>query len=88
MAGMAAGCQAVGLLSYREAEREEPRALVGMTDLSARKYTRSALGQHALSFTVPWQMILRMEEDVDDSFLQRETWQTLLGDPSHHEESV
>lgn len=88
MAGTAAGCQAVGLLSYREAEREEPRALVGLTDLSARKYTRSTLGQHAMSFTVPWQMFLRMEEDVENSFLQRETWRSLLGDPSHQEERV
>lgn len=79
--GMAwgAGCQVIGLLSYREAERERPRALVGLTDISARKNTRAALGKHAMSFTVPWKMFLRMESDVESSFLRRETWLSLQG---------
>lgn len=88
MAGTAAGCQAIGLLSYSEAEREHPRALVGLTDLSARKYTRSTLGPHVMSFAMPWKMFLRMEEDVENSFLQRETWRSLLGDPRHQEEGA
>jgi uncharacterized protein (DUF169 family) len=80
MAGTAAGCQSVGILPYAEADREQPRAVVGLTDLSARKYTRSSLGKHAMSFAMPWQMFLRMEEDVEDSFFQRETWRSLLGE--------
>jgi uncharacterized protein (DUF169 family) len=77
MAGAAAGCQAIGVLSFNEAERERPRAIVGLTDISARKNTRAALGKHVLSFTVPWEMFLRMEGEVENSFLQRETWRSL-----------
>jgi uncharacterized protein (DUF169 family) len=73
----AAGCQEMGVLSYREAERERPRAFVGLTDISARQSTRAALGRHVMSFTVPWEMFLRMEGDVENSFLQRETWRSL-----------
>lgn len=77
IAGAAAACQVAGILSFHEADREEPRALVGLTDISARKNTRATLGKHAMSFTLPWKMFLRMEEDVDSSFLQREKWRSL-----------
>jgi hypothetical protein len=73
----AAGCQVIGIYSYRELEREHPRALVGMTDISARKNTRAAFGKHIMSFTAPWPMFLEMESHVEGSFFQRETWHTL-----------
>ncbi|MGH9522462.1 MAG: DUF169 domain-containing protein, partial [Terriglobales bacterium] len=72
-----AACQVIGILSYRELEREHPRALVGLTDLSARVNTRGPLGATAMSFTVPWPMFLEMEENVEGSFFQRETWREL-----------
>ncbi len=78
MAGAAAACQAVGLLSFHESEKEEPCALVGLTDITARKNTRATLGKHAMSFSLPWKMFLRMEEDVENSFLRREKWRSLL----------
>ena len=81
MGGAAAACQAVGLLSFHESDRDEPCALVGLTDITARKNTRAALGKHAMSFSMPWKMFLRMEEDVENSFLQREKWQSLLVPP-------
>ncbi len=73
----AAACQVIGVLAYREAQQEHPRALIGMTDLSARKNTRGTLGPHIMSLTIPWNMFQRMEEDVENSFLQRETWYSL-----------
>lgn len=76
----AAGCQVMGIYAYRELEREHPRALVGMTDISARKNTRAAFGKHVMSFTVPWPMFLEMESHVENSFFQRETWQALQKD--------
>ena len=73
----AAGCQVMGIYAYRELEREHPRGLVGMIDISARKHVRATLGEHALSFTAPWPLFLEMEENVAGSFLQRATWQSL-----------
>lgn len=73
----AAACQVIGLLSYREADREHPRALVGLTDISARKNTRAALGRDVMSMTIPWRVFLKMEESVDGSFLHRDTWRSL-----------
>jgi uncharacterized protein (DUF169 family) len=73
----AAGCQVMGIYGYRELEREHPRALVGMTDISARKNTRAALGKNIMSFTIPWPKFLEMESHVDESFFFRETWHAL-----------
>ncbi len=75
-----AACQVIALLSYRELEREHPRALVGLADVSARKRVRASLGRNAMSFTVPWPMFLEMEEDVEGSFLRREAWRFLQGE--------
>jgi hypothetical protein len=50
---------------------------VGMTDISARKNTRAALGEHVMSMTIPWTKFVEMERHVDKSFFQRETWRAL-----------
>jgi hypothetical protein len=73
----AAACQIMGILAYRELEREHPRALVGLTDLSARLNVRASVGRNVLTFTMPWRMFLQMEQNVDGSFLQRRTWQQI-----------
>jgi hypothetical protein len=73
----AAGCQSMGILAYRELEGQHPRAVVGLTDISARQRVRPSLGNNVMSFTAPWPVFQRMEENVDNSFLQRHTWQAL-----------
>jgi len=73
----AAGCQVMGIFAYRELERERPRGLIGLTDISARENVRPVLGQHVLSFTAPWPLFLEMEGNVKGSFLERETWRAL-----------
>lgn len=73
----AAGCQVVGIYSYRELGREEPRAVVGLTDISARKAVRQSLGRDVMSFSVTRDMLQEMEASVEGSFLERPTWQSL-----------
>jgi len=73
----AAGCQTIGILPYREAKAENPRAVVGLTDIFARKNVRRQLGNDLFTFTVPLKMFKEMEAHIEGSFLQRETWNTL-----------
>lgn len=75
----AAGCQVIGIFGYRELEREHPRGLIGLTDISARNTVRTSLGKNLLSLTAPWPLFLEMERSVDASFLYRETWHELRG---------
>ncbi len=80
----AAACQVMGILAYRELDQDHPRALVGLTDISARKHTRASLGKNVLSFTAPWPMFLEMEKHSEGSFLERETWHTLNAGADSH----
>ena len=73
----AAGCQTIGIIPWREARSEHPRAVVGLTDISARKNVRKLLGSEYLTFAVPWRMFMEMEDQVEGSFLQRPTWLSL-----------
>lgn len=72
-----AGCQVMGIIAYRELEREHPRAVVGLADLSARRSVRPLLGSRVMSFTAPWPKFLEMEANVRGSFFERETWKSL-----------
>jgi hypothetical protein len=67
----------MGIFGYRELEREHPRAIIGLTDLSARETVRASLGKDLMSFTAPWPVFQRMEQNVENSFLQRHTWRHL-----------
>jgi hypothetical protein len=73
----AAGCQVIGIFGYRELERDHPRGLIGLTDISARNTVRASMGKNLMSFTAPWPLYLEMEGNVDSSFLYRETWREL-----------
>jgi uncharacterized protein (DUF169 family) len=75
----AAACQQIGIYPYREARSVRPRAVLGMSDISARKWSKRQLGDHLMTFAVPWKRYLEMEANVADSFLQTEQWKALIG---------
>jgi uncharacterized protein (DUF169 family) len=77
----AAGCQTIGIYPYREAKSVKPRAVVGLTDLSARVYVRKQLGDpNLMTFSAPFALFEEMEQNVPGSFLERHTWQSLLSE--------
>lgn len=74
----AAGCQTIGIYPYREAGSARLRAVVGLTDLSARVYVRRQLDDpNLMTFTAPFDLFFEMEQNVSGSFLERHTWQDL-----------
>jgi uncharacterized protein (DUF169 family) len=76
---MGAGCHQICLYAYREAESENPRAVLGLTDLDARLNIRGQVGDDVFTFAVPYSMFIEMEENVDGSFLEMEVWKKLAG---------
>jgi len=72
-----AGCQTIGIFAYREAASQTPRAVLGLNDLSARKYLRR-LGKDLVTVTLPYKLFQEMEANVPGSFLEKHTWQSLL----------
>jgi len=74
-----AGCASLALYPFYEAGQANPRAVIGLTDISARYYCRKPLGKDILSFTVPWNLFKEMEENVSESFLSRFAWKSMMG---------
>jgi hypothetical protein len=74
----AAGCQIIGVFMYRELNSDTPRALVGLTDISARKNVRKILGKDVMSFSMTPAMYKEIEANVDSSFLKRNSWAALV----------
>ncbi len=77
VAAGAAGCQALGVCTYRESGRADPRAVVGLTDIAARRMTRKLLGKDKLTFSVPFELYCEMEKNVPGSFLELDGWREL-----------
>jgi hypothetical protein len=74
-----AACMALGVVAYREARAAKPRCIVGLVDISARKYLRTQAGPDSFTFTIPYQRYLEMEANVPGSFLEQEPWLSLKG---------
>lgn len=73
----AAGCQSICIYPLAEAKREQPRAVLGLNDLSARVYLKRLLKDDVLSFAVPLRLFQEMEDNLDESFLSGDTWREL-----------
>jgi hypothetical protein len=75
-----AGCSQIGIYAFRESESENPRAVIGLTDLDPRMAVRGLLGKDILTLTVPYRMFLDMEANVTGSFLDRSLWKKITRD--------
>ena len=67
------GCASIFRVPFGELEREEPRAVVGLADLSARIHFTPEL----LALTVTGQDFKRMLADADASFISTKEWKTI-----------
>lgn len=65
--------------TYYEASQATPRAVIGLTDISARFFLRKMLERDILSFKVPWELYRETEENVPGSFLTRFAWKSIMG---------
>ena len=61
-------CQQIYAIPRAEGESDDPHAVLGMTDMYARRY----IGKDQMSFAVPYKLYRRMVSDIDDSFLMKE----------------
>ena len=66
-----AGCGSIIHYAYLEKEKENPRAVIGMFDPSAR----SCVPENVLTFSVPMNRFVEMVNYMEESFLITDTWQ-------------
>lgn len=77
VAAGASGCQAFGVCTYDEEKSDNPRAIVGLTDLTARKAVRKTLGSDKFTFSVPYSLFLDMEANANGSILDSALWKEI-----------
>lgn len=68
-----AGCHSTVLFPIAEGAKENPKAIIGMNDPSARKF----LNKDLLSFSLPYKRYTELEAEVDESFLITDEWKQL-----------
>ena len=70
-----AACHTICLIPYQESKQDRPRAVVGLTDITARPL----LDPDIMSLSVPFRMFQEMEADIPGSFLERQVWAKVQG---------
>jgi hypothetical protein len=70
IAPFCAGCASIVDFPLKELKSSEPRAVLGMFDVSARPCVPS----NVLTFAVPWTKYVRMVDNMKESFLITKSW--------------
>ena len=69
------GCGSLVMQVLDQARAKTPKAVIGLTDITARKY----LDKNQLSFSIPFKRFLEMEANVEESFLTKgKDWPELV----------
>jgi uncharacterized protein (DUF169 family) len=69
-----AGCSSIVHYPYLEKDKDNPKAIIGMFDASARP----CVPENALSFVVPYKKCVKMIDNMEESFLITKTWKTVM----------
>jgi hypothetical protein len=70
IAPMGSGCSAIIAHALTESKSDYPRCVLGMFDVSARP----CVPADTLTFTIPMRRFVQMARNMDESFLQTQTW--------------
>jgi uncharacterized protein (DUF169 family) len=72
-APFAAGCHSIVQYPYLEKNSDRPRGVLGMFDVSARPW----VSEDILTFSVSMNKLVRMVENMEESFLITQSWATV-----------
>jgi len=73
MTPFCSGCEMLVAFPMKELESDDPRAIIGLLDPSARGWVKPEL----LSFSIPWPKFQNMLENMDDCFLNTYIWENI-----------
>ncbi len=75
-----AGCSAIVQYPYQEKDSKRPRGVIGMFDVSARP----CVPENVLTFSAPMNKLVRMIENMEESFLITDSWRKVQQRISHN----
>lgn len=64
------GCSSIVYAPYMQSLKDNPRAVLGVFDISARPFIKN----NYLSFAIPYKKFIRMVANIPESFLITESW--------------
>jgi uncharacterized protein (DUF169 family) len=67
------GCSSIVLYPFLEKDSIRPRAVIGLFDVSPRRY----IPENTLSFSVPMRKFERMVRNMEESFLTTKSWKAV-----------
>lgn len=70
-------CQMIGNFVFNEAKSDNPKAVLGMLDLSARHTVQNVLPDEVLTYAVPWKLFLALEKEAEDGIFKSPLWKNL-----------
>lgn len=73
IAPFGSGCSSIIYYPYLELPKNEPKAILGMFDVSARP----CVTPNILTIAIPWPKFERMVNDMDESFLITNSWKKI-----------
>ena len=73
IAPFGSGCGAIVYQPLHQNDQENPKAILGMFDVSARP----CVPKDVLSFSIPMKKFVTMVGNMDESFLVTESWNTV-----------
>ena len=73
-----AACQMIGAYVFKEGRSANPKAVLGLLDLAARKNIKKLLPTNVLTYSVPWKLFLQMEETADNCVFDSPIWKDLI----------
>jgi len=73
-----ADCNRIAAFAYAQADRDTPRAVLGMLDVDGREVMHRRLRDDILTLTLPIPLFHRMEKEADDCVFQIPSWKRLV----------
>lgn len=70
----ASACQAIGNFTFKQAESDDPKPVLGPIDFAGKSKMKHFIGYDYLTLSMPWKLFLKLEEVSKNSVLQTDLW--------------
>ena len=75
MTPQASACQAIGSITFEQAESDDPVPVLSPLDFAARAHMRRLIPDEYMNLSMPWKLFLKLEELSKNSVFQTHFWE-------------